>query len=85
MPLINIRKPKKSRFFADPVFTAITESTVTLPDNWNTLNSKIGNKTVPKAKKQKQEKGSNYNDKMNSKIAAKTTKNKKRSKQKQSS
>ena len=87
LPTINLKKRQKhaSNHNTDPMFDSIADSVVVLPDNWHTLNSRKSTTTqtnITKSKKQQQEKGSNYNDRMKSKVAAKKVKNEKKSKQK---
>lgn len=83
LPTINLnKKQKNSSNSTDPVLSSIADSVVVLPDNWHTLNTKKTTQNISKSKRQHQEKGSNYNDRMKSKIAASKAKNQKRSKQK---
>jgi hypothetical protein len=86
LPTINLNKRQKNPFTlnTDPMFDSIADSVVVLPDNWHTLNSRKSTTqtNITKSKKQQQEKGSNYNDRMKSKVTAKKIKNQKKSKQK---
>jgi hypothetical protein len=86
LPTINFKKQKNFSLNTDPMFDSIADSVVMLPDNFHTLNSRksTNQSNISKSKKQQQEKGSNYSDRMKSKVAAKKVKNQKKSKQKRS-
>lgn len=86
LPIINLNKRQKNSVTnnTDPMLTSIADSIVVLPDNWHSLNTKKSAPNISKSKRQQQEKGSNYNDRIKSKIAASKVKNQRRSKQKNS-
>lgn len=74
-----LAKSEKKQRISDPLTEAISSSAVFLPDNWNTLNSKISKKDskqkLPVKKKQQERlKGESYSDRVKSKIALKKTK-----------